>query len=175
MSNTALTIRPATADDVEALAALAARVFAGTYGAAIPPPLLRAYLREAFAPDLFTAFLGGPAPLLVACAGPELAGYARMDDAPPPPCVPGPATELAQLYVDARFRGAGVGPALLAAALAACPGRVWLCAWERNARALRFYARHGFAQAGRIDVCVYDIVFPDLVLVREGNPQGAHP
>lgn len=167
MPNTTLTIRRATMRDTEALASLAARVFADTYGAMIPPPLLRAYVREQFAPTVFAGYLGADLPLLVACIGRAVAGYARLDDSAPPACVLAPATELAQLYIDAPFRGRGVGPALLAATLAACPGRVWLCAWERNQRALRFYASHGFREAGRIDVCVYDVVFPDLVLVRE--------
>jgi len=58
------------------------------------------------------------------------------------------------------------GAAWLAAACSAADAPVWLCAWERNDRALSFHARHGFAPVGEIKVHVRDVAFDDLVLVR---------
>ncbi len=49
-----------------------------------------------------------------------------------------------QLYVDPAEQGRGIGSALLRLAMEAQPGlRLW--AFQKNAVALGFYARHGFA------------------------------
>jgi diamine N-acetyltransferase len=159
-------VRPAVAGDALGLAALARRVFAATYGLAIPAPTLQAFLHEYMTPEAFGAQIAAATPLLVALVGGDLAGYTRIGQDPPPACVgDSSAVELAQLYVAVEHQGRGVGARLLAVALAAVHAPVWLCAWEQNQRALRFYARHGFAVVGRTKVYVREVVFEDLVLV----------
>jgi ribosomal protein S18 acetylase RimI-like enzyme len=159
-------IRPARPGDAAQLAALAGRVFVATYGSAIPALTLQEYLRERFTPASFSTQIAADT-LLVAVVAGQLAGYARLDRAPAPACVgESGAVELAQLYVEASQQGRGLGAALLAAACDAAGAPIWLCAWERNQRALRFYARHGFVPVGEIKVYVGDVVFDDLVLVR---------
>lgn len=55
--------------------------------------------------------------------------------------------EIEKLYVEPTFQGRGIGAALLAHAVEHLGARrLW--ALERNAGALRFYARHGFAPSG---------------------------
>jgi diamine N-acetyltransferase len=158
-------IRPAAPGDAAGLAVLARRVFAATYGGAIPAPTLRAYFDEHMTPARFRAQIAAGR-LLVAVADHQVAGYARVLATPPPACVADArAVELAQLYVDAPYQGHGLGAQLLAAA-GATAASIWLCAWERNQRALRFYARQGFATVGRMAVHVGEVVFDDLVLVR---------
>jgi ribosomal protein S18 acetylase RimI-like enzyme len=160
-------IRPAAPADAANLAALARRVFAATYGAAIPAPTLRDYFHDHMTPARFRAQIVAD-PLFVAAADAGLAGYARISVASPPACVgDSGAVELAQLYVDAAYQGRGLGARLLAAAsAAAAEAPIWLCAWEQNERALRFYMRHGFMAVGRMAVYVREVVFDDLVLVR---------
>ncbi|MBD8729060.1 GNAT family N-acetyltransferase [Frigoribacterium sp. CFBP 13707] len=60
--------------------------------------------------------------------------------------------ELTTLYVGAAHRGGGLADALLRKALG--DGAAYLWAFERNARALAFYARHGFVADGtrKLDV-----------------------
>ena len=60
--------------------------------------------------------------------------------------------ELTTLYVGAAHRGSGLADALLREALG--DGAAYLWAFERNARALAFYARHGFVADGtrKLDV-----------------------
>jgi len=60
--------------------------------------------------------------------------------------------ELTTLYVGAVHRGSGLADALLREALG--DGAAYLWAFERNARALAFYARHGFVADGtrKLDV-----------------------
>ena len=133
-------VRPAVAGDAEGLAALARRVFAATYGSAIPASTLQTFLHEDVTPEAFGAQIAAATPLLVAQAGADLAGYTRIGQDSPPACVgDSSAVELAQLYIAVEHQGRGVGARLLAAALAAVHAPIWLCAWEQNRRALRFY------------------------------------
>jgi GNAT superfamily N-acetyltransferase len=60
-----------------------------------------------------------------------------------------PDSFLHSLYVEAPFRGCGVGTALLAAASEAAPGPLSLKVEVRNARARQYYAGQGFAEADR--------------------------
>ena len=54
------------------------------------------------------------------------------------------ADSVSQLYVRVDCIGQGIGPRLLQLAKNASAGSLWLYTLARNARARRFYARHGF-------------------------------
>ncbi|MBQ8110233.1 MAG: GNAT family N-acetyltransferase [Clostridia bacterium] len=55
--------------------------------------------------------------------------------------------EIEKLYVEPTFQNRGIGAKLLEHAVSAL-GASWLWALEKNAGALRFYARHGFIPTG---------------------------
>ncbi|MFC7546069.1 GNAT family N-acetyltransferase [Plantactinospora sp. GCM10030261] len=77
----------------------------------------------------------------VAVVGAAVAGFVMTD-----------GDEVDQVYVAAEHRGAGVAGALLAEAerriRAAGHGMAWLAVVPDNARARRFYERHGWRDAG---------------------------
>ena len=77
---------------------------------------------------------------------------------------------MARFYVDASLHGRGAAQDLMAAvlgqALAAGHDGVWLQVWERNARAIRFYAKAGFADAGEATFRVGEQVDLDRLLVH---------
>lgn len=54
------------------------------------------------------------------------------------------AASVSQLYVRVDCIGQGIGLRLLQLAKDASAGSLWLYTFARNARARRFYARHGF-------------------------------
>lgn len=58
---------------------------------------------------------------------------------------------LEQLYVDPDRSGGGVGSELVGIAKSIRPGGLQLWAFESNARARRFYERHGFVAVERTD------------------------
>ena len=62
-----------------------------------------------------------------------------------------PAVELSKMYVLPDAHGAGVSTALMTAALRhaedAAAASVWLGVNQKNVRAQRFYAKHGFTVA----------------------------
>ena len=81
--------------------------------------------------------------VVLAVTGIELVGVARW--------TPAALTELNTLYVSERARGTGLAARLLEAAIADGPATLWV--FSGNARALRFYEKHGFDLEGerRID------------------------
>lgn len=171
MLNSDFFIRPATPDDAIPLSALQARIFAATYGIMIPPLTLAAYLELTFAPEQVAMELHQHAcPHLIAVYNGTMIGMSKLGAGTPAYHQLLGAVELARLYVDEAFHGRGVAGGLLQHTLATARERgyttVWLCVWERNARAIAFYRKHGFMQFGRAPVFVDDVRFDDLLMRR---------
>ena len=150
---TSLAIRRGVPADAEALATFAAAAFVDTFGADNRPADMAAYVGDAFGPARQRAELEDPAcTVLIASRGAEMVGYAMLREGAAPAGVGGDAIEIARLYAGRRWIGAGVGAALMQHCLgeAAARGRrhLWLGVWERNARAIAFYSRWGFADVG---------------------------
>ena len=156
----ACSIRRGMPADADALCVFAARTFTDTYGRHNRPEDLRMHLttsygllqqmRELSDPDVAT---------LLACCGEQLAGFAQVRRGPAPACVTGEApVELHRFYVDAVWHGRGVGQLLLAhardAAIAFGGATFWLKVWERNPRAIAFYAKESFVDVGTADFFV---------------------
>jgi ribosomal protein S18 acetylase RimI-like enzyme len=154
MSDTGLRIRRGQPADAGPLAAFAARLFFETFAADNRPQDLAAHVASSFGerqqaleladPDIITLLIDGPT---------GIAGYAQIRRHGPPPCVDDVgAVELWRFYVDRPWQGRGIAPRLMAEAriaASALGGRtVWLSVWERNARAIAFYAKCGFQDAG---------------------------
>jgi ribosomal protein S18 acetylase RimI-like enzyme len=115
---------------------------------------------------------------LVIVVGERLIGYGQLRWAQAPACVVAtrPA-EIQRLYVDATWHGKGVAhslmDALLDAAVAGSADVAWLGVWERNPRAISFYAKSGFSVVGEHVFVVGNDPQRDLVLARQiGAPAG---
>jgi ribosomal protein S18 acetylase RimI-like enzyme len=146
-------IRPATSLDAHQLSAFASRTFREAFAAQNRPEDMTAYLSSAFSdarqlseiedPDIVTLLVEN---------GPTLVGYAQLRVAEPPDCVPDrQAIELVRIYVERALHGRGLAHTLMQAALGAASPRartMWLGVWERNARAIAFYAKWGFVDVG---------------------------
>lgn len=140
-------IRPLAPGDVEGLAARLAGL-----------SLLQRYRRTAGALERdLTAALGRGEDLIVHAAGEEpdgLAWFLRNGTLGIGGC-------LRLLAVAPGREGRGVGAALLAAfeeALAGWSGHAFVLVSDFNGGAQRFYARHGYAQVGRLPA----LVAPDV-------------
>lgn len=155
----ALTVRTADPSDAPTLSAFAARTFAAAFGADNTAADMTRYVAEAFTPERQAAEIADAdgVVLLADVSDPtgvgHLAGYAHLVAGPGPAAVTGPPLmELKRLYVDPRWHGRGVAPALMDAALHAATARsartLWLGVWERNARVAAFYAKYGFRRVG---------------------------
>jgi len=146
-------IRLASAADAATLAAFARRLFHETFAADNRPEDMAAYEAATFSAERQAAEIADAAGLvLLATVGDAWAGYAQLGTGEPPAGVARPAVEIRRFYVDRAWHGRGVAAALMAAVRDAALERgaraLWLGVWERNPRAIAFYAKCGFADVG---------------------------
>lgn len=172
---TAPRVRRATAADVPALAAFAARAFTAAFGADNHPDDLRRYVDAAFAPERVAADLAtdGAVVLLAddaADAAGALLGYAHLQVAARDDVEGRRQIQLVRLYVEPTAVGTGWGGTLLERCLreAAALDRdaIWLGVWEHNTRARRFYERWGFRTVGTAPFRLGAELQTDLVMAR---------
>lgn len=108
---------------------------------------------------------------LVATVDGEPIGYAKLTPLRAPAEDPAPgAMELQQIYVLAGWHGAGVATTLMewavASATAEQASELYLTVFDHNARAKRFYARHGFEEVGRCTFQLGDRIDDDRIWRR---------
>ncbi len=169
-------IRRGLPGDAAALSEFATRTFIDTYADYPDQANLRRYAIDAFSEHRQALELVEPgATTLLAWRDDMLCGFARIRrDKPAANVAEKSAIELHRLYVDRRWHGRGVGPALLAQLrrMAAADGStaLWLNVWERNARAIAFYRKSGFIDVGVADFFVRDDRLTDRVLVLPLSP-----
>ncbi len=155
-----LVVRPATAADAGALAALKLETFRETFlqgGFAIPyPPAdLAAFEAASYAPDAVAREIADPAHATWVAEGPKgLCGYAHVGPCKlPHPAATEEAGELYQLYIRRSAQGTGLGRRLLDTALdhlaATRPGPIWLGVWSGNVKAQGVYLARGFRKVGQ--------------------------
>ncbi len=132
-----MTLRPATAADTGAIAAVFRAAWRGGYRGLLPDAVIDAWTPENVRAEL----AGGSGTDVVALDDTgEVAGFVRYQPE---------SGYLASLYVAPDAGGRGVGRALLAYALDAMPGRdVVLWVFEANDRARTLYERAGFRPDG---------------------------
>lgn len=171
------TIRPATVRDAAALSALARRTFSDAFAADNAPDDLAAFLDATYTPAIQSRELAdGALKYLVAEQAGVLVAYALLRTGKISPFVNDPtALELQRIYVDQSHHGTGLAQSLMASVLAEAArlgaGALFLGVWERNAKALRFYAAQGFREVGTQTFVVGSDPQQDLVLVREVTPR----
>jgi ribosomal protein S18 acetylase RimI-like enzyme len=174
-------IRRGIAADAPALAAFAARTFADTFAADNTAEDLQAHLASSYGIRQQTAELADPDVVtLLADRDGALVAYAQVRRNAPPPCVTqGQAVELHRFYVDRAAHGRGVARQLMLAvhdAARELGGRhLWLGVWERNPRAIAFYAKSGFVDIGSHDFFVGADRQTDRVLVAPVHDPGSGP
>lgn len=167
----------ATASQVAELADVAARTFPLACPPSVAPADVAAFIAENLSPAKFTDYLADPGRIvLTAVQDGRILGYAMMirgvpDDPDVSAAVTArPAVELSKMYVLPESHGGGVSAALMTAALqqAADLGAasVWLGVNQRNERAQRFYAKHGFTITGTKSFRLGGHIEQDYVLVR---------
>jgi ribosomal protein S18 acetylase RimI-like enzyme len=150
----AFAFRTATAADAAALAEFAERTFRETFGPDNRPEDMELYIAGSYGADHQRAEILEPALVtLLAEAGGTLAGFVQLRRGKAPACVSGPTpVEIWRFYVDRSWQGRGLAGRMMAEACAGARAgggqTVWLAVWERNARAIAFYRKCGFAVVG---------------------------
>ena len=164
-------VRRGVASDAEALAVFAARTFADTFAAGNRAHDMEAHLAASYGVSQQSNELNDPAVItLLAHSGERLVAYAQVRRGSAPACVTHEqAVELHRFYVDRPVHGRGVAGTLMSevhgAALRLGGRHLWLGVWERNLRAIAFYAKMGFVRVGSHDFHVGSDRQTDHVLV----------
>lgn len=163
--------RDAAPADGPALDAMARESWIETFGSQYTAADLHAYLDGAFGPDgaLLAALADPQTRFRLALDGERVIGFAKLAPRRLPAPDPHPdARELNQLYVLSGWHGGGVAQALLGwtvdTAREAGAPELYLSVWEHNARARRFYDRHGFEHVGDYAFAVGEQIDRDLVM-----------
>jgi tRNA (guanine37-N1)-methyltransferase len=171
------TVRAAAAQDVRALAELAAL----TFPLACPPGSTeqdqQAFVAAHLSAERFAQYLADPArEVLVATDGAQLLGYTMTVAGEPADADVRaalrlrPTIELSKCYVHPDQHGRGVAGALMAAVLergaATDAAGMWLGVNQLNARAQAFYRRSGFEVVGTKHFQVGGRLEDDFVLER---------
>jgi len=144
-----LVVRPALADEVEAVAA----VFSGTRAASVPsmPPAVHTPDEVR---DWIAAQLDAGAEAWVAEDGEDLVGFLLLE-----------GEWLHSLYVDTRHQRQGIGSVLIELAKSLRPDGLGLWVFESNLGARRLYERHGFVAVERTDGAGNEERSPDVRMV----------
>lgn len=166
-------IRRASIEDAEGLAALGASTFVETYGHLYPRPDLEAYLAEAYAAETLARALADPeVAAWVAEDEGRMVGFSQAAPAnlPHEDLRPGHG-EIKRLYLRASHQKGGLGGRLIEPALnwLASRGRtpVWLNVYTGADAAQRFYERHGFRRVGHMHYMVGTFPDPAYIMRRD--------
>jgi ribosomal protein S18 acetylase RimI-like enzyme len=131
-----------------------------------------AHCRTHHSPQKYAALLADPQTrACIAAVKQAPVGYAMLC-APDLPVSTAPGDiELKRIYLLYRFQGEGIGAALMrwSIEIARAMGkrRLLLGVHEGNTRAISFYKRHGFEQAGTRTFQVGSTLCSDLILARK--------
>ncbi|HEY2879913.1 GNAT family N-acetyltransferase [Nocardioides sp.] len=136
-------LRPATADDVDAIATLFHEGWHDVHPGRVPDGLTERRTSQAFH-DRVAQRVAETDETIVAAVDGTIAGFVMVS-----------GDEAEQLYVDRAFRGSGAAALLLSEAerqIAAGGHDVaWLAVVRGNARAQAFYAKQGWVDEGDFD------------------------
>jgi ribosomal protein S18 acetylase RimI-like enzyme len=171
-------IRPATVVDAEALAEVAAV----TFPLACPPHTTQeakaSFIASVLSPERFAEYAADDRRRLFVAEDDsgEIIGYTLLNLGEPADedvraaVTVRPTAELSKCYVMPGHHGHGVAGRLMEASLAAAADAgaagVWLGVNEENARAQRFYGKHGFGRIGAKRFLVGDRLEHDWVMER---------
>ncbi len=168
-----MSIRRATAADVEAFTKFGARTFFEAFARDNTPEDMKLHLEKSWRPELQAAEIADPAfDTLLACdEHGAFAGFAQLRANRAPPGVPASdPIELWRFSVDRPWQGRGVAQQLMAAAVRRAQERggrsLWLGVFERNGRAQAFYRKSGFRPVGSQTFVVGTDPQRDVVMLR---------
>lgn len=162
---------------------VARRIFSDTFSHLYANEPFERFLQAVYAPggQMEQELASPEVEWRVAVLADEPVGYAKLTPlrAPFAEAARG-SLELQQLYVAREWQGTGVAETLMTWALERARERdapeIFLTVFDHNARAKRFYARHGFEEVGRCTFRLGERVNDDRIWrLRLAQPSPSHP
>lgn len=148
------TIRQAVPADAAVLAEFAEYCFCDAFARDNTPEDMDRYVAGAFGIEALRTDISDPNSVVyVAEFHARLVGYAHVRRGPTPDCVEATSpVEVKRFYVARTWHGLGLAQRLMRRVLDSASefgaDVVWLAVWERNPRAISFYRKAGFVDAG---------------------------
>lgn len=167
------TIRRGTVADAPTLAAFAAHTFAETFAADNRPEDMALHAASAYGAEQQGRELADPmVRIWLAFHGPTLAAYAQLRLGQAPAVVIGRTpVELWRFYVARDWHGHGLAQTMMQHVFEDAErvgaDTLWLGVWERNPRAIRFYAKLGYTDVGSHAFALGHDVQTDRLMVRD--------
>ena len=168
-----MTIRRATEEDAELLYRIALKIFLDTFGPQNSPRDIEIHSARSYSPEIQLSEIRDPEKTyLIAEVDGEAAGFAMLGAPKSESCRAHESpVELFRFYVDQRWHGQGVAHQMMDrvedVARSQFAGKT-LClgVWEFNPRAIRFYEKVGFRDAGSQAYLLGEDLQTDRVMVR---------
>lgn len=174
-----LELRPAKPEDARLLKEFAERTFRETFSSENTPEDMALYVGETYSEEQQAAEIADPnkRTLLAFDNAQEdghvaLIGFYQLIAHCPDPAIPDPdPVKLDRLYVDSRWHGKKIAHRLLQEAIDRSKqegfSTFWMGVWERNFRALAFYKKWGFIEAGSLVFQLGTDAQRDLIFYRK--------
>lgn len=146
--------RIADRNDLDLLRELGIRTFSDTFSQYNTAKNMMLYVEKSFSREQLEAEISDPvAVFLLAYEGDAVAGYVRLRRKENPEGLNSVnALEIERLYAAPGYIGKQAGRYLMESSIQYALEKgfdtIWLGVWEENARAIRFYEKHGFEKFG---------------------------
>jgi diamine N-acetyltransferase len=140
--------------DATILSELGAKTFYDTFARDNTPENISLYMKKSFSIEIQLNELSRPDIIfLIAELEEEPVGYAKLKMNSEDQAVKGTnLIEIERIYASQKYIGKGIGRELMKACISEARQRecdkVWLGVWEKNHRAIDFYAKWGFKEVG---------------------------
>lgn len=163
-------LRYATKQDAELIADISRQTFYETFAADNTKEDMDKFLKEQFTRGRLMMEVGSPENIfLLAQSGDEVAGYVKLRESKAPLSLgSSKAMEIARIYSMRSMIGKGVGKILMQACIDIAAEKrkeaLWLGVWEKNQRAIDFYAKWGFEKFDETHFLLGDDVQRDWLM-----------
>ena len=134
---------------------------------------MKAYLDKAFAEDKLRSELSNPeSEFYFLFTDGSLTGYLKLNEGKAQSDIKDPdSLELERIYVSREFQGRGLGTLLMDKAIKEATERkkeyIWLGVWEKNSKAINFYKKHGFFEAGTHPFIMGEDIQRDYIMRKD--------
>ena len=165
-------IRYATAEDAELIADLSRRTFHETFGYVNTKENMDKFMNEQFSREKLIKEVGEPGnTFLLAFDGEVPVGYVRLREGKKFPEFHGKdSLEIVRIYSVNSYIGTGVGQQMMRQCIFIAKELkkeiIWLGVWEKNSRAISFYAKWGFEKFGEHDFLLGDDLQKDWLMMK---------
>lgn len=165
-------IRKATQRDAAALAQIAEQTFRSTFAGANSAGDMALHCRKNFGRKIQAKEIDDPSIITLVCEEElSLIGFAQLRRGQAPDFIAASTPiEIQRLYLVGEWHGKGVAQALMEAcieeALRSHSDAIWLGVWEQNPRAISFYNKCGFLEAGEHRFQLGSDMQRDVVMVK---------